>query len=80
MYAALHNREHPQLAFDMHQMYRDGVRFMVPPFIDPLEDRFALLAAPETIDFRLLMGVLLVACIGVSAAGSAITLRRFLRV
>ncbi len=35
--AALHNREHPQLVFDMHQMGRDGARFMVPPFIDPLD-------------------------------------------
>ncbi|HEX2162035.1 MAG TPA: permease-like cell division protein FtsX [Thermoleophilaceae bacterium] len=49
-------------------------------FIDPLEARFALLAAPETIDFPLLIAVLLLACIAVSAAGSAITLRRFLRV
>ncbi len=37
LYAALHNREHPQLVFDMHQMSRDGARFMVPPFIDPLD-------------------------------------------
>jgi hypothetical protein len=37
LYAALYNREHPQLVFDMHQMYRDGARFMVPPFIDPLD-------------------------------------------
>ena len=37
LYAALHNREHPQLVFDMHQMERDGARFMVPPFIDPLD-------------------------------------------
>ncbi|HEV2528658.1 MAG TPA: M14 family zinc carboxypeptidase [Thermomicrobiales bacterium] len=36
-YVAFHNREHPQLVFDMHQMYRDGARFMVPPFIDPLD-------------------------------------------
>ena len=49
-------------------------------FIDPLQSRFDLLAAPETIDFPLLIVVLLVACIAVSAAGSAITLRRFLRV
>ncbi len=49
-------------------------------FIDPLEDRFALLAAPETIDFPLLVVVLMLACIAVSAAGSAVTLRRFLRV
>ena len=49
-------------------------------FIDPLSDRFALLAAPDTIDFPLLIVVLLIACIAVSAAGSALTLRRFLRV
>ena len=36
-FAAMHNREHPQLVFDMHQMGRDGARFMVPPFIDPLD-------------------------------------------
>ncbi|MCC6935984.1 MAG: hypothetical protein IT333_05680, partial [Thermomicrobiales bacterium] len=36
LYADLHNRERPQLVFDMHQMGRDGARFMVPPFIDPL--------------------------------------------
>ncbi len=49
-------------------------------FIDPLGDRFALLASPDTIDFPLLIVVLLLACIAVSAIGSAITLRRFLRV
>jgi cell division transport system permease protein len=49
-------------------------------FIDPLSDRFALLAAPETIDFPLLVVLLMLACILVSAVGSGITLRRFLRV
>jgi cell division transport system permease protein len=49
-------------------------------FIDPLSERFELLAAPETIDFPLLVGVLMVACVAVSAIGSGITLRRFLRV
>jgi cell division transport system permease protein len=49
-------------------------------FVDPLSARFALLAAPDTIDFRLLVVVLMLACIGVSALGSGITLRRFLRV
>ncbi len=49
-------------------------------FIDPLADRFALLAAPDTIDFPLLIVLLLLACMAVSAAGSAITLRRYLRV
>jgi cell division transport system permease protein len=49
-------------------------------FIDPLSERFALLAAPDTIDFPLLIVLLLVACVAVSAVGSGITLRRFLRV
>jgi cell division transport system permease protein len=49
-------------------------------FIDPLSDDFALLAAPDTIDFPLLVVLLLVACVAVSAVGSGLTLRRFLRV
>jgi cell division transport system permease protein len=49
-------------------------------FIDPLSDDFALLAAPETIDFPLLVALLMVACVAVSAVGSGLTLRRFLKV
>jgi cell division transport system permease protein len=49
-------------------------------FIDPLQSRFALLAAPKTINFPALVVVLLGACIMVSAVGSGLTLRRFLRV
>jgi cell division transport system permease protein len=49
-------------------------------FIDPLADRFALLAAPDTISFGLLAAILLGACVAVSAIGSGVTLRRFLRV
>jgi cell division transport system permease protein len=49
-------------------------------FVDPLSDRFALLAAPDTIDFTLLVALLMLACVVVSAIGSGITLRRFLRV
>jgi cell division transport system permease protein len=49
-------------------------------FVDPLSDRFALLAAPSTIDFGLLVAILLGACVAVSALGSGLTLRRFLRV
>ena len=49
-------------------------------FIDPLKHDFSLIAAPETINFGLLVGVLLIASIAVSAAGSSISLRKFLRV
>ena len=49
-------------------------------FVDPLSERFELLAAPETIDFPLLIALLMLAFIAVSALGSGITLRRFLRV
>jgi cell division transport system permease protein len=49
-------------------------------FVDPLAHRFALLAAPSTISFTLLATLLLTACVAVSAIGSGVTLRRFLRV
>jgi cell division transport system permease protein len=49
-------------------------------FIDPLSEDFALLAAPDIIDFPLLVVLLMLACVVVSALGSGITLRRFLRV
>jgi cell division transport system permease protein len=48
--------------------------------VDPLAERFALLAAPDTIDYPLLVALLLTACVLVSAIGSGLTLRRFLRV
>jgi cell division transport system permease protein len=48
--------------------------------VDPLSKDFALIAAPDTMNFGLLIGVLLVAAIGVSALGSGLSLRRFLRV
>jgi cell division transport system permease protein len=48
--------------------------------LDPLIDQFALLAAPKTIHLGLLVALLLAASIGVSAAGSGLSLRRFLRV
>jgi cell division transport system permease protein len=49
-------------------------------FLDPLASDFALIAAPQTIGFALLAIVLLVASIGVSAVGSSLSLRKFLRV
>jgi cell division transport system permease protein len=48
--------------------------------LDPLIDQFALLAAPKTIHLGLLIAVLLGAAIAVSALGSGLSLRRFLRV
>jgi cell division transport system permease protein len=48
--------------------------------VDPLAADFALIAAPDTIDFPLLAAVLLLAAIAVSALGSGLSLRRFLRV
>jgi cell division transport system permease protein len=48
--------------------------------VDPWSDRFALIAAPRTISFTLLVLVLMGAGMAVSALGSGLTLRRFLRV
>jgi cell division transport system permease protein len=48
--------------------------------IDPLADQFELIAAPDTMNFPLLIALLLGASVAVSAAGSGISLRRFLRV
>jgi cell division transport system permease protein len=48
--------------------------------VDPLAADFALIAAPDTIDFPLLIGILLAAAIAVSALGSGLSLRKFLRV
>jgi cell division transport system permease protein len=48
--------------------------------VDPLADKFALLAAPNTIDYPVLIVVLMLSCIVVSALGSGLTLRRFLKV
>lgn len=48
--------------------------------VDPLAQEYALIAAPETMSFPLLIALLLGAAIAVSAAGSGLSLRRFLRV
>jgi cell division transport system permease protein len=49
-------------------------------FLDPIISDFALLQRPGTIHFGALTALLLVAAVGVSAAGSGLSLRRFLRV
>jgi cell division transport system permease protein len=48
--------------------------------LDPLTSNWALIAAPRTIPFQWLVLVLLVAGVAISALGSGVSLRRFLRV
>jgi cell division transport system permease protein len=48
--------------------------------LDPLAGNWALIAAPRTIPFSALVAVLLIAGVAVSALGSGLSLRRFLRV
>jgi cell division transport system permease protein len=48
--------------------------------LDPLANDWTLIAAPRTIPFGALLVVLMAAGIGVSAVGSGLSLRRFLRV
>jgi len=48
--------------------------------VDPLSDRFALVAAQNTIDFLPLVALLIGCAMVVSALGSGLTLRRFLQV
>ena len=48
--------------------------------VDPLAADFALIAAPETMNFPLLIALLLLASVAVAGVGSGISLRRFLRV
>lgn len=49
-------------------------------FLDPLAKDFALIAAPETINFWLLAALLLIGSVAIAGAGSSLSLRRFLRV
>jgi cell division transport system permease protein len=48
--------------------------------LDPLANNWTLIAAPRTISFAALVAVLLGAAVAVSALGSGLSLRRFLRV
>jgi cell division transport system permease protein len=48
--------------------------------VDPLSNDFALVKAQQTINFLPLVLVLLASAMAVSAIGSGLTLRRFLRV
>lgn len=48
--------------------------------IDPVSEKFALFAAPDTINFWALTLILMISAVGISAVGSGFTLRRFLRI
>lgn len=48
--------------------------------VDPLADKFALMNAQDSMSFAALVGCLFVAAILVSAIGSGLTMRRFLKV
>jgi cell division transport system permease protein len=48
--------------------------------LDPLANNWTLIASPRTIPFAALVAVLMVAGVAVSALGSGLSLRRFLRV
>jgi cell division transport system permease protein len=48
--------------------------------VDPLANAVRLVSQPDMIAFPLLIAILMGCAIGVSAAGSGISLRRFLRV
>ena len=48
--------------------------------IDPLASDFSLISAPDTMPFTVLIAVMMVAGIAISAVGSGLSLRRFLRV
>ncbi len=48
--------------------------------LDPLKQEFSLITATDTVNFGALVAILLVASVAVSAAGSGLSLRRFLRV
>jgi cell division transport system permease protein len=48
--------------------------------IDPLASDFALISTPDTVGFPVLIAVMMAAGIAISAAGSGLSLRRFLRV
>jgi cell division transport system permease protein len=49
-------------------------------FVDPLASDFALISSPQTMALPVLALLLMLAAVGVSALGSGLSLRRFLRV
>lgn len=48
--------------------------------IDPLASDFTLISTPQTLSFTTLIGIMVAGGVGISAIGSGLSLRRFLRV
>ncbi len=48
--AEIHNRWHPQIVYDVHQMGSHSARIFVPPFIDPIDQNVDPLIQAQIID------------------------------
>ncbi len=46
----IHNRWHPQIVYDVHQMGANAARMFVPPFVDPVEPNVDTILQAEIVD------------------------------
>ena len=62
----IHNRWHPQIVYDVHQMGRYGARIFVPPFIDPIDRNVDPILQAQIVD---LGGAMFSALVGAGRQG-----------